>query len=519
MPIDASIYQHVKAPAPIDPSAVLTGVLKTQALQQAAQDEADTRRILQTYGGDLSQTTQALRAKGLYAAADAIDTADTKRRQERANALKQQLENQTTVNSRLSGYINAAQDGLTPDNAPQRLTLLRQQILSTPPDPDDPPGAREQIAQQLTQFDPAKTPALLDQWKNGLLSEQEQVKQHQDTLRALYGEKPVAGAAQMLAQTTDPQDYADEYRTILGTVHDPEARALIAQSFPDPASLTTPEAFAAAKAKASALTTSAVEKATIANQGAERQQAAANAAETARHNRAAEGTAALEAQASLIRAQKPPASAGAPDDAKVVADAIIAGDQPPDLSRLYGKSVPVRAELARQHYNLTKATEDWTSTQKYLSTLNGAQQTRLRQAVEFTRESLPVVKALVQQWDSAGLPVLSKANLDAAASGAYGAQQQSLAVRLKGQIADLTSELGTVYKGGNSSTDESLKLAAQNLQGNWSKQAALDAIDQIERNLTIRQNSIANAGPVANAGNQYAPQSGGGSAQDPLGIR
>jgi hypothetical protein len=176
------------------------------------------------------------------------------------------------------------------------------------------------------------------------------------------------------------------------------------------------------------------------------------------------------------------------------------------MKGLYRFTGPVRAELARQGYNLTKATEDWNSTSKYLATLNGAQQTRLRQAVEFTRESLPLVQGLVTEWDSAGLPLLSKANLDAAASGAYGAKQQSLAVRLKGQIADLTSELGTVYKGGNSSTDESLKLAAQNLQGNWSKQAALDALKQIDTNLTIRANSIKNTGPVANTGNPYAPQ-------------
>jgi hypothetical protein len=200
------------------------------------------------------------------------------------------------------------------------------------------------------------------------------------------------------------------------------------------------------------------------------------------------------------------AAAGGASDAKTIAQAIISGDQPPDMKGLYRFTGPVRAELARQGYNLTKATEDWNSTSKYLATLNGAQQTRLRQAVEFTRESLPLVQGLVTEWDSAGLPLLSKANLDAAASGAYGAKQQSLAVRLKGQIADLTSELGTVYKGGNSSTDESLKLAAQNLQGNWSKQAALDALKQIDTNLTIRANSIKNTGPVANTGNPYAPQ-------------
>lgn len=200
------------------------------------------------------------------------------------------------------------------------------------------------------------------------------------------------------------------------------------------------------------------------------------------------------------------AAASGANDAKDIAAAIMRGDQPPTMTGLYGKTAAVKGELARSRYDLTKATEDWNATSRYLTTLNGAQQVRLRQAVEFTRESLPTIRGLVSQWDSAGLPVLSKATLDSAAAGTFGQKQQSLAVRLKGQIADLQSELGTVYKGGNSSTDESLKLAAENLQGQWSKKAALDAIDQIERNLTIRSNSIKNTGVVGNADNAYAPK-------------
>lgn len=193
-------------------------------------------------------------------------------------------------------------------------------------------------------------------------------------------------------------------------------------------------------------------------------------------------------------------------DAKDIAAAIMRGEQPPEMTRLFSLAGPVKAELARKGYNLTKATEDWTATQKYLSTLNSQQQTRLRQAVSFAAESLPLVRQLVTDWDSAGLPVLSKANLEAAAKGTYGPSQQSLARRLKAQIADLTSELGTVYKGGNSSTDESLRLAAENLQADWSKKAALDAIDQIDKNLTIRTNSMSNTGVAGVTNNQYAPQ-------------
>jgi hypothetical protein len=178
-----------------------------------------------------------------------------------------------------------------------------------------------------------------------------------------------------------------------------------------------------------------------------------------------------------------------------------AGTLPPQLPGRASKDyTAIMAEANRQGFDLAKANEDWVATQKHLSTMNGQQQERLRQAISFTKESLPLVRQLITQWDSAGYPVLSKAALDAAAAGAGTKEQQSLAVRLKGQIADLTSELGTVYKGGNSSTDESLKLAGENLSGSWSKQAALDAIDQIDKNIGFRENSMRNSRAVTSGG-------------------
>ncbi|TGV67368.1 hypothetical protein EN792_066370, partial [Mesorhizobium sp. M00.F.Ca.ET.149.01.1.1] len=51
----------------------------------------------------------------------------------------------------------------------------------------------------------------------------------------------------------------------------------------------------------------------------------------------------------------PNAQGGTNDDAKAIAGAIVNGDQPPDMKGLYKFSGPVRAELAKQGYNLTTA--------------------------------------------------------------------------------------------------------------------------------------------------------------------
>jgi len=210
---------------------------------------------------------------------------------------------------------------------------------------------------------------------------------------------------------------------------------------------------------------------------------------------------------------RPPQSgggtAGSSSDVKAVAQAIVNGQQPPEMTGMYRNTLALKAELARQGYDLTKATEDWKATQKHLSTLNGAQQTRLRQAVAFTADSLDVIDDLNAKWQGGRFPMLNKAQLSAAKNGLLGPQAQTIATQLDSQIADLVSELGTVYKGGNSSTDESLRLAAENLKSNWSQKQLQDAVSLVRRNLRIRQNSIMNTGVVANEGNAYAPKTGG----------
>lgn len=200
---------------------------------------------------------------------------------------------------------------------------------------------------------------------------------------------------------------------------------------------------------------------------------------------------------------------GGANDPKDIASAIISGDQPPTLQGLYRYGAPVRAELARQGYNLTDAMTDWTAAQKHFATLNGTQQTRLRQAVETATHSLDVIGDLADQWKGGKFPLLNRANLKLAKNGMLGPKAQSIATQLEAQISDVTSELGNVYMGGNSPTDHSLTLAAKNLSADWSNQQLKDALDLARKNLTIRANSIRNIGPIGVSGtNPYAAPAG-----------
>lgn len=208
--------------------------------------------------------------------------------------------------------------------------------------------------------------------------------------------------------------------------------------------------------------------------------------------------------------ERPPTlvAGSSPDDPKLIAQGIINGHQPPVMTGLYRSGSPVRAELERQGFNLATANRDWTAIQKHLSTLNGAQQERLRQAVSFTYDSLDQIESLYDEWKKeggvSGIKLFNRANL--LVSKNLSGRAGEVATLLDAQINDLTSELGTVYKGGNSSTDESLLLASTNLKSEWNETTFKRGIEQIRKNLQIRRNSILTSQPVGVSPNSpYAP--------------
>lgn len=195
---------------------------------------------------------------------------------------------------------------------------------------------------------------------------------------------------------------------------------------------------------------------------------------------------------------------GASGTAGEIADAIQQGLQPPELTGLYRLNGPVRAELQKRKFDYTAANKDWKAVQRSIATLNGTQQTRLRQAIETAYSSLDVIDqlndTLAKQVPRGRVKVLNRASMNAAMNGAFGPEAQNTATSLNAQITDVVSELGNAYMGGNSPTDHALSLAAKNLSADWSA-PQLKALTQLARqNLSIRRNSIENAAPITPGG-------------------
>jgi hypothetical protein len=220
-------------------------------------------------------------------------------------------------------------------------------------------------------------------------------------------------------------------------------------------------------------------------------------------------------QAAQSRREAARLRAGDPEGPENIAQAIINGDQPPILTGMYGKAPLIRAALAKQGFNLSSAQQEWNATQRHLATMNGPQQTRLQQAVDFTSQSVDNVEQLYNQWKKSGVSTGSRLFNSAALSvakqlpGQAGADAQAL----EGQINDLVGELSNVYMGGNSPTDQAIKLAKANLSADWNEATFTKAIQQVRNSLRMRQNAMRSAPTLGVGGSRYDKAPAPGAAQ------
>jgi hypothetical protein len=214
----------------------------------------------------------------------------------------------------------------------------------------------------------------------------------------------------------------------------------------------------------------------------------------------------------------PPAAAGASptalNDVKESVAGMMDGTLPPMLpGRATKEYLATMAEAHRQGFDLQGAVTDWNATQKHIASMNGAQQLRLNQAINSLPDMLDSVDSLASQWKGGRFPILNKANLALAKGGAYGAEVASVANQLDAQIADVTADLGNVYMGGNSPTEQALKLAGKSLNGEWDETVLHNMVGLARKNVTIRHNSIKNTGVSgASDNNPYGTQAASGAA-------
>lgn len=168
--------------------------------------------------------------------------------------------------------------------------------------------------------------------------------------------------------------------------------------------------------------------------------------------------------------------------------------------------------------NMARLNLEYGAVKRSLATMNGAQQTRMRVALDTLSNTLPSVKQAYQDWKKTGLPgnykLFNKAAL-LKAKNSGNPQQSAAAQTLDTLIQDMVAETSAVYMSGNSPTDSAMKRASENLKSEWNEAVFNRELEVLTRNLQTRQNVIETLKPAGVDQNSvYMPQ----SDVDPGGI-
>ncbi|MFZ2196861.1 MAG: hypothetical protein WAV13_03945 [Thermodesulfovibrionales bacterium] len=214
------------------------------------------------------------------------------------------------------------------------------------------------------------------------------------------------------------------------------------------------------------------------------------------------------------------------DDLDAIADGIIKGEIPPNLSPFRSNASGVAARLSRKGYNLSEQQLNFSAEQKAISSLNSTQQVRLRQTMDTLDHSLDKLEEVYGRWSvlgpKSGFRKFNKAAL--AAAQQVGGETGATAQELQTLINDLTAEVASIYMGGNTPTDHALKLAGENLKADWNQETFTKLLGLLRTQLRFRKNAMDNVrASGTREGNQYEPATAapakGGAPNDPLGIR
>ena len=207
------------------------------------------------------------------------------------------------------------------------------------------------------------------------------------------------------------------------------------------------------------------------------------------------------------------------EDIQSIGDGIINGTIDPTLKGTARANTAIKAYLVSKGFNLAKAQLDYTSTQKYLSTLNSSTQVRLKQAITSVSNALPNVKDRfnnLQNVVGSGITStngqfipLNKVKMSLARNGLYGQDVATAVASLDTALNVVIDELGSVFKGGNSPTDKTLELAEKLLNSDLSVPAFEEQLKQLETSIHIRESAINSLSP--NTGSDNNPYFRGGN--------
>jgi hypothetical protein len=217
----------------------------------------------------------------------------------------------------------------------------------------------------------------------------------------------------------------------------------------------------------------------------------------------------------------------APDKIDTLLDSWERGEQVPDFRGMAraGDVGPIRVRAAERHLNLAKLQLDWEAQKTLVHTLNDSQQAERGQNLRFAKNAVAQVSDLYDKWQQVAIPLgmkaLNRGELTLAMNSPDPALS-SAAQALNTQINDTVFALQGIYASRGSVTDQSLKLAAENLNGAWNRTTFHTVTDNLDKAIDFRSNAMADTTTqgIGAGRNIFAPPltppGAGGQAAGPI---
>lgn len=151
--------------------------------------------------------------------------------------------------------------------------------------------------------------------------------------------------------------------------------------------------------------------------------------------------------------------------------------------------------LRKKGIDVGQADLNYYSMQREASALNGPTQTRLRQAISSTKETLPLLSKATEDLKASGINFTNMIDLKAKLNG-LSPDQKNKAVAYMTQLTTLQDELGVTLQSGGVPTDMAKQMAKDIFNPFYSADKMETAIQQVGLNMDIRQDVISNTSPI-----------------------
>lgn len=176
-------------------------------------------------------------------------------------------------------------------------------------------------------------------------------------------------------------------------------------------------------------------------------------------------------------------------DVQSIAKAVESGLQPPDLKSLYGKSGPVKAQLGRDGFDLSKATLQWNAANKWITALNSSQMARFKTLGVSVVNTIDEVTRLADVLKNGGVPVMNLANMATWVQTNNNSPHAQDIIQYLTAANTLKEEFANLAQGGYAPTEASWGLANKQINENYGNDGLKSSLNEVQRLINYRLNA------------------------------